>query len=112
MLLNLHLLRAAAALAVAYFHVTSEAGLNFRVHVGARAPDRFLLPRLTRIVPGYRTATLAVFGLAAVAPGLTRRGRRQNRATTHLQSSSPIGSHCLKVSSSRRTSANDTELPI
>jgi peptidoglycan/LPS O-acetylase OafA/YrhL len=89
MLLNLHLLRAAAALAVVYFHVTSEAGLNFRVnvgahgvdvffvvsgfiiaYVGARAPDRFLLRRITRIVPAYWTATLAVFALAAFAPGL------------------------------------------
>ena len=89
MLLNLQLLRAAAALAVVYFHATSEAGLNFRVHagahgvdvffvvsgfiiayVGARSPDRFLLRRVIRIVPAYWAATLAVFGLAAVAPGL------------------------------------------
>jgi len=89
MLLNLQVLRAAAALAVVYFHVTSEAGLNFRVQVGAhgvdvffvisgfiiacvgtRAPERFFLRRVIRVVPAYWTATLAVFALAAVAPGL------------------------------------------
>jgi peptidoglycan/LPS O-acetylase OafA/YrhL len=87
MFLNLHLLRAAAALAVVYFHATSDAGLNFRTHVGAhgvdvffvisgfiiayvgaRTPDRFLLRRIVRIVPAYWTATLAVFALAALAP--------------------------------------------
>jgi len=87
MFLNLHLLRAAAALAVVYFHATSDAGLNFRIHVGAHGvdvffvvsgfiiaytgactPDRFLLRRIVRIVPAYWTATLAVFALAAMAP--------------------------------------------
>ena len=85
MFLNLHLLRAAAALAVVYFHATSDAGLNFRIHVGAHGvdvffvvsgfiiaytgactPDRFLLRRIVRIVPAYWTATLAVFALAAI----------------------------------------------
>src|SRR5262252_7189935 len=89
MFLNLHLLRAAAALAVVYFHATSDAGLDFRIHVGAHgvdvffvvsgfiiayvgacAPDRFLLRRIVRIVPAYWTATLAVFALAAIAPGV------------------------------------------
>jgi peptidoglycan/LPS O-acetylase OafA/YrhL len=87
MFLNLHLLRAAAALAVVYFHATSDAGLNFRVHVGAHGvdvffvvsgfiiacvgastPERFLLRRIVRIVPAYWTATLAAFALAAIAP--------------------------------------------
>ena len=94
MLLNLHLLRAIAALAVAYFHITSEAGLNLRVSIGshgvdvffvisgfiiayisARSPDRFLLRRIIRIVPFYWTATLAVFVAAAVAPHILRSTR-------------------------------------
>jgi peptidoglycan/LPS O-acetylase OafA/YrhL len=89
MLLNLHLLRAIAALAVVYFHSTSEAGLNLPVSIGshgvdvffvisgfivayiaARSPDRFLIRRVIRIVPFYWAATLAVFGAAALAPHL------------------------------------------
>jgi exopolysaccharide production protein ExoZ len=87
MLRNLHLLRATAALAVVYFHTTSEAGLNLPVNIGshsvdvffiisgfiiafigARSPDRFLTWRLIRIVPFYWTATLGVFGVAVLAP--------------------------------------------
>ena len=87
MLLNLHLLRAIAALAVVYFHSTSEAGLNLPVsigshgvdvffvisgfiiaYIGTRSPDRFLIRRFISIVPFYWAATLAVFGAAALAP--------------------------------------------
>ena len=72
MIYNLQLLRALAALAVVYFHVTSEAGLGLPVnigahgvdvffvisgfiiaYIGARSPDGFLLRRLIRIVPFY-----------------------------------------------------------
>jgi peptidoglycan/LPS O-acetylase OafA/YrhL len=91
MLLNLHLLRAVAALSVVYFHTTSEAGLNLPVNVGAhgvdvffvisgfivtyvsvRSPDRFLVRRVIRIVPFYWTATIALFILAALAPHALR----------------------------------------
>ena len=91
MLRNLHLLRAVAALAVVYFHITSEAGLNLPVnigshgvdvffvisgflmsYIGARSPDRFLIRRLIRIVPLYWTATLAVFATAVLAPHVLR----------------------------------------
>lgn len=94
MLLNLHLLRAIAALAVVFFHSTSEAGLNLPVNIGShgvdvffvisgfimayigeRSPDRFLLRRVIRIVPFYWAATLAVFGAAALAPHLLRTTR-------------------------------------
>jgi peptidoglycan/LPS O-acetylase OafA/YrhL len=93
-LLNLHLLRALAALAVVYFHATSESGLNLTpnigshgvdvffvisgfimARVGARAPERFLVRRLARIVPFYWTATLAVFAAAVLAPHLLRSTR-------------------------------------
>lgn len=93
-LLNLHLLRAIAALAVVYFHATSEAGLNLPINVGrhgvdvffvisgfiiayigARTPERFFVRRLIRIVPFYWAATLAVFGAAALAPHLLRSTR-------------------------------------
>lgn len=94
MLLNLHLLRAIAALAVVYFHTTSEAGLNLPVnigghgvdvffvisgfiiaYIGARTPDRFFVRRLIRVVPFYWAATLVVFGAAALAPHLLRTTR-------------------------------------
>jgi peptidoglycan/LPS O-acetylase OafA/YrhL len=86
-LFNLHLLRALAALAVVYFHTTSEAGLNLPFNIGAhgvdvffvvsgfiiayvgtRSPDRFLLRRIIRIVPFYWAATLAIVGAAIVVP--------------------------------------------
>jgi exopolysaccharide production protein ExoZ len=94
MLLNLHLLRAIAALAVVYFHSTSEAGLNLPLNIGShgvdvffvisgfiiayigtRSPDRFLMHRAVRIVPFYWTATLVVFGVAALAPHVLRSTR-------------------------------------
>ena len=94
MLLNLHFLRAVAALAVVYFHTTSPAGLNLPVNIGAhgvdlffvisgfiityigvRAPERFLLRRLVRIVPFYWTATLGVFIAAVLAPAVFRSTR-------------------------------------
>ena len=87
MLRNLHLLRAIAALAVVYFHTTSEAGLNLSANIGshgvdvffvisgfiipyisAHSSDRFLLRRIIRIVPFYWTATMVVFSTAALAP--------------------------------------------
>src|ERR1041384_763192 len=86
-LLNLHLLRAFAALAVVYFHITSPNGLNLSPNIGshgvdmffvisgfiiaaigARSPDRFLVRRFIRIVPFYWTATLAIFALSALVP--------------------------------------------
>jgi len=89
--LNLQLLRAIAAFAVAYYHSTSEAGLNLPpsigshgvdlffvmsgfiiAHAAARSPRYFLLRRIIRIVPFYWTATLAVFVLALLAPQLLR----------------------------------------
>ncbi|HEY7291838.1 MAG TPA: acyltransferase [Vicinamibacterales bacterium] len=94
MLLNLHLLRALAALAVVYFHATSPAGLNLTANigshgvdvffvisgfimarVGAGSPERFLLRRIVRIVPFYWTATLAVFAAAVLAPHMLRSTR-------------------------------------
>jgi peptidoglycan/LPS O-acetylase OafA/YrhL/SAM-dependent methyltransferase len=91
MLLNLQLLRAIAALAVVYYHTTSQAGLNLPVNVGAhgvdlffvisgfiiarvavRSPKGFLRRRIIRIVPFYWTATLVVFGLALLSPRVLR----------------------------------------
>src|SRR5262249_27989563 len=82
------------ALGVVYFHTTSDAGLDLPVNVGghgvdvffaisgfiiayigARAPDRFLLRRLIRIVPFYWAATLVVFGAAALSPQILRSTR-------------------------------------
>jgi peptidoglycan/LPS O-acetylase OafA/YrhL len=93
-LLNLHLLRALAALAVVYFHTTSEAGLSLPVNIGShgvdvffvisgfvmayigvRSPERFLLRRLIRIVPFYWTATLSLFAAAALMPHILRSTR-------------------------------------
>jgi len=91
MLFNLHLLRALAALAVVYFHITSVAGLNldFNIgahgvdvffvisgfiiaHIGSRTPEHFLIRRLIRIVPFYWSASLLVFGVAVMFPHLLR----------------------------------------
>src|SRR5262249_8559529 len=91
MIYNLHLLRAVAALAVVYFHVTSDAGLRLPVnigahgvdvffvisgfiisYIGARSPHNFLLRRVIRIVPFYWAATLVVFVLALLFPHLMR----------------------------------------
>jgi exopolysaccharide production protein ExoZ len=90
-LMNLHLLRAIAALAVVYFHITSEAGLDLPLNIGAhgvdiffvvsgfiiayigpRAPRGFLIRRLIRIVPFYWTATLVVFAAAVLMPSVFR----------------------------------------
>jgi exopolysaccharide production protein ExoZ len=94
MLFNLHLLRALAALAVVYCHITSDAGLNRSVnigaygvdlffvisgfiisYIGARSPDGFFVRRLIRIVPFYWVATLFVFVVAAQWPYLMRTTR-------------------------------------
>jgi exopolysaccharide production protein ExoZ len=89
MIYNLHLLRALAALAVVYFHTTSEAGLALPINIGAhgvdvffvvsgfiiaftgvRSSQGFLRRRLIRIVPFYWTTTLVVFALALLFPHL------------------------------------------
>jgi exopolysaccharide production protein ExoZ len=91
MIYNLHLLRVLAALAVVYFHTTSEAGLMLPVnigshgvdvffvisgfiiaYIGARSPEHFFVRRLIRIVPFYWAATLAVFCAALLFPNLMR----------------------------------------
>jgi len=91
LLVNLNTLRAVAALAVVYSHITSEAGLNLRLsigtrgvdiffvisgfiiaYIGSRNADRFFVRRLIRIVPFYWAATLALFSVALVAPNLLR----------------------------------------
>ncbi len=101
MIYNLHFLRVIAALAVVYFHMTSEAGLNLSVSVGSRGvdvffvisgfiiaqigmgkkPGEFLVRRLIRVVPFYWGATLFVFGIAFVFPALMR---STTADTTHL----------------------------
>jgi len=86
MLHNLHLLRAVAALAVVYFHTTSEAGLNLSgigshgvdvffvisgfiiPYVEAQSAGAFLIRRIIRIVPFYWAATLALFAAALIVP--------------------------------------------
>ncbi|HWU76432.1 MAG TPA: acyltransferase [Rhodanobacter sp.] len=94
LLINLNTLRAIAALAVVYSHVTSEAGLNLHpsigtrgvdiffvisgfiiAYIGSRNADRFFIRRLIRIVPFYWAATLAVFVMALMAPTLLRSTR-------------------------------------
>ncbi len=91
LLVNLNTLRAVAALAVVYAHVTSEAGLNLHpsigtrgvdiffvisgfiiAYIGSRNADRFFLRRLIRIVPFYWASTLALFSVVMVAPHLLR----------------------------------------
>src|SRR5262249_27030727 len=98
MFLNLHLLRAVAALSVVYYHTTSEAGLNLPPAVGSHAvdlffvisgfiiartaldsPKQFLLRRIVRIVPLYWTATLAVFWLALFTPHILHSTRPDYR---------------------------------
>jgi exopolysaccharide production protein ExoZ len=94
MIYNLHLLRALAALAVVYFHITSDAGLDLRpnigahgvdlffvisgfiiAYVGSRSPERFLTRRLIRIVPFYWSATVVLFAAAVVLPHIFRSTR-------------------------------------
>lgn len=89
MLYNLHLLRVIAALGVVYFHTTSVAGLKLDWDVGSRGvdvffvisgfiiayigtskPEQFFLRRIIRVVPFYWAATLFVFAMVSVAPGL------------------------------------------
>src|SRR5215475_10218712 len=98
MYLNLHLLRALAALAVVYYHTTSEAGLNLSPAIGSHAVDvffvisgfiiarsaagsskRFLLRRIIRIAPLYWIATLVVFGLALSRPQILHNTRADYR---------------------------------
>jgi peptidoglycan/LPS O-acetylase OafA/YrhL len=98
MFLNLHLLRAVAALSVVYYHTTSEAGLNLPPAVGSHAvdlffvvsgfmiartaldsPQQFLLRRIIRIVPLYWTATLMVFSLALFTPHILHSTRPDYR---------------------------------
>jgi exopolysaccharide production protein ExoZ len=89
MLYNLHLLRVIAALGVVYFHTTSTAGLKLDWDVGSRGvdvffvisgfiiayigtskPEQFFLRRLIRVVPFYWAATVFVFAMVSIAPGL------------------------------------------
>lgn len=77
-----------------YYHITSEAGLNLPLNIGAhgvdvffvisgfiisyigtRSPQRFLLRRLIRIVPFYWSATLVVFVAAVLVPQWLRSTR-------------------------------------
>jgi exopolysaccharide production protein ExoZ len=88
---NVHLLRVLAALAVVYYHITSNAGLNLPLacgtfgvdiffvvsgfiiaYIGTNSPDSFLTRRFIRIVPFYWSASLFVFGIAWLFPRLLR----------------------------------------
>jgi exopolysaccharide production protein ExoZ len=88
---NLHLLRALAALAVVYFHITSTAGLDLAwdigsrgvdvffvisgfiiAYIGSKQPGQFFVRRLIRIVPFYWAATLVVFTAATLLPRFFR----------------------------------------
>jgi peptidoglycan/LPS O-acetylase OafA/YrhL len=88
---NVHLLRVLAALAVVYYHVTSEAGLNLRLafgtfgvdiffvvsgfiiaYIGTKSPHAFFMRRLIRIVPFYWSASLFIFGIAWLFPQVLR----------------------------------------
>jgi exopolysaccharide production protein ExoZ len=94
MIYNVHLLRVLAALAVVYYHITSEAGLNLPLacgtfgvdiffvvsgfiiaYIGTRSPDKFLVRRFIRIVPFYWSASLLLFAVAWVFPNLLRQTR-------------------------------------
>jgi exopolysaccharide production protein ExoZ len=87
MIYNVHFLRVVAALAVVYYHIASEAGLNLPrpfgkfgvdlffvvsgfiiAYIGSKSPDSFLLRRVIRIVPFYWTASLFVFSIAWLFP--------------------------------------------
>jgi exopolysaccharide production protein ExoZ len=93
-IVNLSALRVVAAIAVVYFHITSEAGLNFTqsfgtrgvdiffvisgfiiAYIGSKNSDKFLLRRLIRIVPFYWAATIGVFAIVLVFPTLLRSTR-------------------------------------
>ena len=89
MIYNVHLLRVAAALAVVYYHITSDAGLNLPLacgtfgvdiffvvsgfiiaYIGTKSPDFFLVRRFIRIVPFYWSASLLLFCVAWFFPQL------------------------------------------
>lgn len=91
MLHSLHMLRAIAAFAVVYFHVTSTAGLKLEWDIGSRGvdvffvisgfiisyvgrgePGLFLRRRLIRIIPFYWMATVVVFAAATLLPQMFR----------------------------------------
>lgn len=91
LLVNLNALRAVAALAVVYSHITSEAGLDLSPNIGSRGvdiffvisgfiiayigsknPRNFFVRRLIRIVPFYWAATLVVFAIVLTFPQLLR----------------------------------------
>lgn len=94
MIYNLHVLRVIAALAVVYYHSTSDAGLNLELSFGSRGvdvffvisgfiiayigsnnPKQFLRRRMLRVVPFYWAATLVVFAIACVLPNLFHQTR-------------------------------------
>jgi exopolysaccharide production protein ExoZ len=94
MIYNVHLLRVAAALAVVYYHIASEAGLNLPLafgtfgvdvffvvsgfiiaYIGSKSPHSFLLRRMIRIVPFYWSASLFIFAIAWFFPQLLRQTR-------------------------------------
>jgi exopolysaccharide production protein ExoZ len=91
---NVHLLRVVAALAVVYYHIASEAGLNLPLpfgtfgvdiffvvsgfiiaYIGSKTPRAFFTRRLIRIVPFYWSGSLFVFGIAWFFPRLLRQTR-------------------------------------
>jgi exopolysaccharide production protein ExoZ len=91
MIHNVQLLRVLAALAVVYYHVASEAGLNLPLafgtfgvdiffvvsgfiiaYIGTKSPHAFFVRRLIRIVPFYWSASLFVFSIALFLPRLLR----------------------------------------
>jgi len=82
MLINIQILRAYAAIAVAFFHINMP-GLSsgsFGVHVFfvisgfiiahsfVVQPDRFFLRRIIRIVPAYWACTIGIFCIALIRP--------------------------------------------
>jgi peptidoglycan/LPS O-acetylase OafA/YrhL len=92
---NIQVLRAIAALAVAYFHTgfgdrqfvqfgSFGVGVFFVIsgfimsYICQTRPEHFLLRRVIRIIPLYWGMTLVVFSIAALAPGLV------DRATANL----------------------------
>jgi exopolysaccharide production protein ExoZ len=94
MIYNVHLLRVVAALAVVYYHIASEAGLNLPLpfgtfgvdiffvvsgfiiaYIGSKSPDAFFLRRIIRIVPFYWSASLFVFTIAWLFPEKLRQTR-------------------------------------
>ena len=91
MIYNVHLLRVLAALAVVYYHIASEAGLNLPLpfgtfgvdiffvasgfiiaYIGTKSPQSFLLRRIIRIVPFYWSGSLFLFSIACFFPHVLR----------------------------------------